>query len=402
MALISWQTVLDCTRTGPRSTLDNAARVLELDPVYNGAHLWFDEFLNQIIFANSPSREWIDEDDLELARYMIRDIGMRGMTDTLANKAVRLVAWKRKRHGVREWLSALEWDGVERIQTALQTLWGASITPDQPEDHVRKASSNLFIGLVARVFQPGCKLDNMVVFEGLQNKGKSLALETLVGAEWYAPAHAKVQDKDFFQDLRGKWLVEISEMDAFHGVALTRVKSVVSTPRDRYRPSYGRASRDFPRQCVFSGTTNKNDWGEDETGLRRFWPIFCKGDIDIASIKSLREQLFAEALVKYHLGYKWWEMPDSTASVQADRQSRDVWYPVIEQWLLDKASVEITDVLTAAVKMPVEKQDERAKRRVGRVLRLLGWMERRTREQYARTYKWYPPDDSKHVDTEVF
>ncbi len=400
MTRISWQTELDCTQTGPRSTLDNAARVLELDPAFNSAHLWFDEFLNQIIFANSPVREWIDEDDLELARYMSRDIGMRSMTDTLANKAVRLVASKRKHHGVREWLDGLTWDGVERIDQALSTLWGATITEDQPQDHVQQASSNFFIGLVARVFVPGCKLDNMVVFEGQQNKGKSLALETLIGSEWYAPAHAKVQDKDFFQDLRGKWLIEISEMDAFHGQALTRVKSVVSTPRDRYRPSYGRASRDFPRQCVFAGTTNKEDWGEDETGLRRFWPILCKGNIDIAAIKSLRGQLFAEALVKYRLGYKWWIMPESTTAVQADRQSRDVWYPIIEQWLIGQTSVEITDVLTNAVKMAVDKQDERAKKRVGRALRLIGWYEKRTMAQYARTCKWYPPDSD--VDTEVF
>ncbi len=106
--------------------------------------------------------------------------------------------------------------------------------------------------------------------------------------------------------------------------------------------------------------------------------------------------------MKYRLGYKWWEMPESTVSVQADRQSRDVWYPIIEQWLIDKASIEITDVLTTAVKMPVEKQDERAKKRVGRVLRLIGWIERRTRERYVRTCKWYPPDDSERVDAELF
>lgn len=352
--------------------------------------LWYDEFLSRVQVQNSPVREWTDEDDYHLTCYMQQQVGMCTIQDGTVGKAVRYVTKKQRvRHVVREWLSALKWDGEDRIAHAFEDHWGAATNERQPTDYVRAASENFFVGLVARVFKPGCQLDTMVVFEGVQGILKSSALRIL-GGEWYGSAHESVQKKDFFEALQGKWVMEISELDAFSRAEVTRVKSVMSTPTDRYRPSYGRASCDFPRQCIFAGTTNKDDWGNDETGLRRFWPIRC-GDINLDSLKSSRDQLFAESVVKMKASAKWWEVPASAKDVQSDRQSHDVWTQHVVEWTETpprKSEATIPEILLGAIKKDLEKCGQSDERRIGRILTLEGWTKHRVRRNGTQMNVW--------------
>lgn len=381
---IAWQSVLDCTQAGPRPNLTNAVRVLHREPMLSAEHIWYDEFLDRIMIANSPVREWSDEDDLRLTVFMQEEAGMNTIQDGTVNKAVKMVARQRTRNVVRDWLESLTWDHEDRIAFAFEEHWGVERGIGMPDEYVRSASSNFFIGMVARIFSPGCQLDTMLVFEGWQGAGKTSALR-LLGGQWYGMAHESVQKKDFFEALKGKWLIEIGEMDAFQRAELTRVKTVVSTPTDRYRPSYGRASQDFPRQCVFAGTTNKDEWGNDETGLRRFWPIRC-GHIDLASLSAARTQLFAEAVVKYKAGWRWWNMPEeATLAVQSERQSQHPWTDPIVLWLTGKDETTIAQVLTDAIKKPTDKHLTADAFVVGRVLTLNGW--RKHGERNGTSYK---------------
>lgn len=386
---VAWEVngILDRTDRGqPRSTLTNAVRVLQHDPTLGPKHIWHDEFLDRTFIANSPVREWADEDDTRLTVYMQETTGLSTIGEQIVSKAIRMVAKQRSKHCVRDWLSSLTWDGEPRIDLAFEDHWGVTVSEALPADYIRAASANFFIGLVARIFQPGCQLDTMVVFEGFQGVGKTSALRVL-GGDWYGVAHESVQRKDFFESLKGKWLIEIGELDAFSRAEVTRVKTVISTPTDRYRPSYGRASIDFPRQCLFAGTTNKDEWGNDETGLRRFWPMRC-GEVNIETLRAAREQLFAEAVSRFQSGSTWWEMPPSTLIVQAYRQAQDVWAGVVVEYVGTRNRVTIPDILKSAIGMDTEKQGDREKRRVSRILRLLDWEESRIQENGMRLSCW--------------
>lgn len=371
----NWQALLDCNEktSQPRSTLANAVLVIQHDPDWAPAHFYYDEFLHRVLVRDGATlREWRDDDDTRLTVYMQQTVGMLTIPESQVASAARYVARQRVRHCVREYLASLEWDKVERIAHAFEDHWGVTPSAQQPCDYVRAVSANFFKCLVARVLKPGCQVDTLVIFEGGQGIGKAKALRALGGA-WYAVASESVMSKDFFQIFPGVWLLEIGEMESFSRAERERVKLIVSTPIDRYRPTYARHAQHFPRQIIFAGTCNRDDYGNDDTGLRRFWPIVC-GEVNPESVAANRDQLFAEAYARVLAAEPWWVTPDvETKAVQRDRQSEDVWTPLVLDYLIGKTEAQIHLILGDACKLAAPQMTHTHKLRIGSILRLAGW-----------------------------
>lgn len=389
-------------RGKPIPNLTNIVRVLQKDPLWDADHLWHDEFLDRIRLANSPTRDWRDDDAYRLTIYLQETTGMTNAPDHLVARAVQLVARQRTKHVVRDWITALAWDGVPRIALAFEDCFGAD---RQPKDYLRAASSNFLIGLVARTMCPGCKVDTMPVFEGMQGLKKSSALEIL-GAPWYAVMAESVSHKDFLQCFRGKSLIEIGELQSFSRSDIAHVKNMMSTRVDNYRPSYGRTNIDFPRQCVFAGTVNSDDWGNDDTGLRRFWPVRC-GFINLDLLADSKDQMFAEALVAYRAGQSWWEMPIATQHEQAERQQYDDWTEPVTTWanleLLKGAEyVTVPHIAAGALKLPLAQLDKSSQMRIARVLRLNGWTRKTIRNGLEVFKAWTREGGNVVTETDIF
>jgi predicted P-loop ATPase len=159
--------------------------------------------------------------------------------------------------------------------------------------------------------------------------------------------------KDASQHLVGKWLIEISEMSALSRGENAVLKAFLTRRVERYRPSYGRKEVVQPRQCIFIGTTNKQQYLRDETGGRRYWPVAC-GQIEIEALKRDRDQLFAEAVERYRHGDPWW--PDAEfegAYIRQEQESRfeaDPWEEPIAEWLRHKDRVTIFEVAQQALR----------------------------------------------------
>lgn len=251
------------------------------------------------------------------------------------------------------------------------------------------------MGMVARVFRPGCKNDYMVVLEGPQGAGKSMALSA-IGGRWHTESTESFGSKDFFQGLHGKMTIEIAELDSFSRAEVTKVKQVVTAQYDRFRASYGRTAADYPRQCIFVGTTNEMGYLRDATGARRFWPIKC-GNIKIDKINEDRAQLFAEALDVFKKGVAWHVVPyERTKEEQEERYQHDELAVSVIEYIEGKTHIVMRDMAKEAMNIDESKFDKRIQIRLGAILRRLGWESRRESLKNIQRRIW------THKDTPTF
>jgi predicted P-loop ATPase len=161
---------------------------------------------------------------------------------------------------------------------------------------------------------------------------------------------------------------------------IERTKAFVSRAVDHYRPSYGRWSQDFPRQCTFFGTTNADAYLGDETGGRRFWPVKV-GTINVDELRRDRDQLWAEAVAAYQAGEKWWLDAKTEVSARKEQKGRrhvDVWEEPVLEWAAQRISpFTAADVLLKALKVQVEHQNRGKEMRVAAILKSNGWIRKR-------------------------
>lgn len=370
----------------PHANAWNALKVLEQDSSLLGT-VWFDTFLQRLQTDPHAPRDWTDGDDVRLMLYIQGNLAIPKMGVESVRHAVVDIARRFPRNCLADSINAMpKWDGIARCDQFFVDCFGAPNTP-----YALAAGGNFWKSLVARAQQPGCKVDNMVILEGLQGIQKSTACAVIVGEHFFAEAHENVTSKDFFIGMQGKWLIEINEMDAFSRAEVTKINQVITCRTDRYRPPFGRNAVDHPRQSIFIGTTNRDDYNRDETGARRLWPIRCT-EIRVDLIRENRQQLLAEALHCINAGETWWEMPDmDTKAEQRQRLAEDPWLDPVAQFVELLRTVTVANILQDALRIEVGKQNRGDQMRVGGCLRTLGWTKKAEWRGQHLLNVWRPP-----------
>jgi predicted P-loop ATPase len=259
------------------------------------------------------------------------------------------------------------------------------------------------ISAIARIFQPGCKAANLPILEGKQGVGKSTAAETLF-EPWFSDELADLGSKDAAMQTAGVWCIEVAELNAMTRGEISKIKAFISRKTDRFRPPYGRRVAEFSRQAVFLGTTNSVGYLKDETGARRNWPIEC-GKLDIAGLRDVRDQLWAEANQLYHAGAAWWIVNSNVLKLaeeeQAGRYIGDPWDHDVAKYLNHLSatggsnSVTVHQILEQAVGMPIERRGQTEQNRVARILRSMGWERYQERSADGRTWRYRKKYDTR-------
>lgn len=205
-----------------------------------------------------------------------------------------------KFHPVREYLTALNWDGTERVDSLFIDFIGAEDTP-----YIRAVTRKWLCGAIARVMEPGIKFDTAIVLYGEQGLGKSVILERL-GGKWFNNTLQDIKTKDALEQIQGAWINELAELSPTYKNDNEIVKAFLSRTTDRFRVPYGRRTEEYPRQCVFAGSTNNLLFLKDRTGNRRFWPISgdkrrkVRNSWDLS--KDEVDQIWAEAFMMWANG----------------------------------------------------------------------------------------------------
>lgn len=288
----------------PESDVYNCLVVLKQDPALKGK-IRLDEFAHRLVVIDDlPWRGkdetpyWTDTDDACLRNYFATKYLIKGKG--IIDDALQEVTQDNKFHPVREYLRGITWDGECRLDTLFIDYIGAEDT-----DYIRAVTRKWMCGAVARVMDPGVKFDTAIVLYGSQGLGKSLILERL-GRKWFNNSLVDIKTKDALEQIQGSWIVELAELAPTYKNDNEIVKAFISRTSDRFRSPYGRRTEEYPRQCVFAGSTNNLMFLKDRTGNRRFWPI--TGDKDRKTKNSWDlskeeiDQLWAEAFVYWSEG----------------------------------------------------------------------------------------------------
>jgi predicted P-loop ATPase len=328
--------------------------------------------------------------DVGVIQERLQRLGLARLGKDTTHQAVDVRAHECRFHPIRNYLNSVTWDGISRISTLFSTHFGAEIS-----DYTAAIGTMFVVAMVARVFEPGCKSDHMVVLEGAQGTLKSTACRVLAG-EFFSDHLPEVSSgKDVSQHLRGKWLIEVSEMHAMTRTETSQLKAFITRQVERYRPSFGRREVIEPRQCVFVGTTNKDNYLRDETGGRRFWPIKT-GSIDIEGLARDRDQLFAEAVDRYRSGVQWWPDKDFEREwivpVQSARYEADLWEESIGSYLRAQSRVTVSQVARGALYFDTNRVGTADQRRITTAMERLGWKrEREDGKTDSQGKRWWVP-----------
>ncbi|SFJ72037.1 Predicted P-loop ATPase and inactivated derivatives [Bradyrhizobium sp. Gha] len=374
-----------CQRDGkgrPLSNLANVMLALRNDEAVKNMLAYDEMYCGEVMIRKIGSQvdlatpKPVEDVDATAIQEWVQLNGLPLIGRDAVHRAIDLRAHERRFHPVRDYLDGLVWDGIPRVAQWLVTYLGA-----KRSEYTTSIGRMFLVATVARIYQPGCQADYMLILEGLQGEFKSSACKIIAG-EWFSDNLPDIATagKDVSQHLRGKWIIEISELNAMSRAESAQLKSFISRTTERYRRTYGYKESVEPRQCVFIGTTNKSVYLRDETGARRYWPVKT-GTIDLAGLRRDRDQLLAEAVQLFRDGVEWW--PDKAFEAnyikpeQDERYEADPWEVPIADYLetlLTNAKVTVSQVAKNALGFVSDARIGTADaRRIAAALERQGW-----------------------------
>lgn len=319
------------------TTIENFKRILDEDQNLRG-RLRYNELTNmpERVHLDNTLEPWTDADTSFLRHYIEHKYKIHSAAKL--EDAMNQVFDEHRYHPIRTLILSLEWDGVPRIGRLFSTYLKAEDTP-----YTRECERLVFAGGIHRLFDPGCKFDCNIIFVGGQGCGKSTMSRWLAISDDYYREVSEIDGQKGIESIRGVWVAEFSELLALKRTKdVEAVKSFITRQCDTYRPPFKHYIENFPRQCIFLGTTNTPQFLNDKSGGRRFLPVHCYSNgRDLydreEEIREYIRQCWAEAYVKYQRG----EMPpvedrnlmDVIRQKQEDATEDDYRVGMIESYL---------------------------------------------------------------------
>lgn len=386
---------------------ESAIIFFENHPAWQGSIAW-DEFAGEhtviapLPIGVVPGDRLDDRHDTLMQAWLQRETNDPGWKIDTVRRAADVVAKKNSFNPIRDYLNALPpWDQVPRLPNWLVHYCGAG--PAEGDDSREAQSLSAFvsaigerwwISAIARAFLPGCKVDHVLVLEGIKGIGKTSLVDVIFAGK-FAMVTGDVTSKDNQMLLSaGVWGVLMDELDVLGKSEMRAVKSWVTAQSERFRPTWGHRHVHRNRSCVFIATVNGDDWALEED--RRWWPVSCGREaFKLDDLRQDRDQLMAEALFKYNAGQRWYlhaveddKLIETAKREQAARVPESVNDARYMQAAHDTVgqdagfgnSVSVAGILEK-LNVPIGDQRERLSPKVGKCLKRHGWIRIRPRDE---------------------
>ena len=385
------------------AVVENVLRALR-NASYCGWKIAYDNFFSEVMRTpeDEPNawRALKDEDYTELRAHLDKR-GFMPVSGEMMRDCVWAVAQENAFDTAITWIKSLSWDGTPRVESFLRDCFGA-----EDNAYTRSVSLYMWTAMAGRVLDPGCKADMAPILVGLQGLGKSQGVSAIAPArQYFGEIDLTDRDADLSRLLRGKLVVELSELRGLSSRDMESTKSFMSRTDEEWVPKYMEKARKAPRRFIFIGTTNQDEFLADATGERRWLPVRV-GKVEVDRIAADRPQLWAEARELFELfGIAWRDAEKLAENEHSKYKISDAWEGVISEWLdmpefgsgkkpRERDFLQVHEILCGALGFTAKNIQHRDKLRIGNVLRGMGFVKtvKRVNGELAKVwcYPCYP------------
>lgn len=286
----------------------NIERLMEQHPAF--PRIWRNEDTNRVMIGSKVAVP--DLTEMEIANYFQYNLGFEKVTNRVVYSVIQALAKRNSSSPMLERIKAMEWDGIERLDTWMHRLWGVKDT-----EHSREVSAKWLISSCARMDKPGSKVDWMLIVVGPQATGKTSMPNIMFNGNALT-LYGEHNDKDLHMLLHSSLCVGFDELDSFGKRESSNLKAMITRTDDAFRPPYGASVEVFPRRFTLYGCGNRYEFLQhDPSGYRRYAIIEVNKLLDFARLEKERDQLWAEAWDRYTTGRdKWWDISGASSEAQ--------------------------------------------------------------------------------------
>lgn len=375
-----------------RNVSSNIDLILTHDPAFKG-RIRYNELYRRMEVSGGALAGHDGSYDVALMQWLERSTFRIEARKEMCGSTLLHHSRKFPYNPVSEYLTSRKWDGTKRIHRVFLDYCGA-IGNDA---YLQSISRKFFISAAARALEPGCKVDTVPVLQGRQGAKKTSFVECIAKG-WYTTSTGKVEDKDMRVQTTESWLVELSELASMRKSSIESLRGFITQRNDRIRIPYATYHEEFPRRCVFIGTTNAAQPLTDEEGNRRWWVVTCDV-IDLKALERDRDQLWAEAVWCYRqhvqereagvpeeqMQFRWWLTPEEQRISDEENEMFTVENTVLldlQMWQRARYEANemtppmtLTDIARKVLRVSTENlhRDTSLLPRLSKALQVLGW-----------------------------
>ena len=198
--------------------------------------------------------------------------GKNTITKSQTTDLIALEADQHSYNPVRDYLTAVPWDGVDRFPALYEIL---GVTDPLQQILVKK----WFYQTAALAFNSidnPLQAEGVLILQGAEGIGKSRFFQQLaVSPRWFGSLDKELntKNKDILIEMLSVWIAEIGEADRTFKANKSDLKNFITQRVDKIRKPYRPEEEAAPRTTSFCGTTNKITLLNADTGVRRWWII---------------------------------------------------------------------------------------------------------------------------------